>query len=69
MPMIARRSVRLWCDRQWAISSILAALCLCGAVWLVLFDRYMAGTLVGFLGACAAGAAVMAAWIGQRFRE
>ena len=68
-PSVPRRSVRLWCDRQWAISIICAFLALCAAVWLILFDRYLIGAMVGFAGAVATGAAVMAAHIGGRYRE
>lgn len=68
-PSVPRRSVRLWCDRQWAISIICAFLALCAAVWLIVLDSYLAGTMVGFAAACATGAAVMASYIGQRFSE
>lgn len=68
-PTVPRRSVRLWCDRQWAISIICAIVALVASVWLILFDRYLIGAMVGFAGAVATGAAVMAAYIGGRYRE
>lgn len=69
MITVPRRSVRLWCDRQWAISIICASLALCASIWLILLDRYLIGAMVGFVGAVATGAAVMAAHIGGRYRE
>lgn len=46
MITVSRRSVRLWCERQWAISIIFAFLALCASVWLIVMDRYLIGAMV-----------------------
>lgn len=65
---VPARSIRRWCERQWAISMLFAGASLMLASLLML-GHCAASSVAGAIAACASGAAVMAAHIGRRFGE
>lgn len=66
---VGLRTVSMWCDRQWWIATILAAVFGLAGGALVLADSYRAGATLLVIAAIYTGAAVMAAHIGRRFSE
>ena len=64
---VSIRSVSMWCERQWWIATILAAVFGVAGAALILADSYRAGATLLVIAAINTGAAVMAAQIGRRF--